>query len=200
MHGKFLLAPILLAISPGLLADACEDGQRAHDRMDYEAAVAAFTRCLNENGGASAASLHRRGRAYMKAGRYDAALDDFSAAIEADAAYAPAWNSRAWVHYVQGDLAAADADIETAVRLAPVSPRVLDTRAHILAAQGDAAQAMVAFEQGMAQQSPAGVAKIQRKLRAQGIEPGPVDGLYGPRTRAALEACARAACNLWKQP
>lgn len=104
MHGRFLLVPILLAISPGLLADACEDGQRGHDRMDYEAA--AFTRCLDESGGASAEWLHRHGRAFMKAGRYHAALDDFSAAIEVDTAYAPAWNSRAWVHYVQGDLAA----------------------------------------------------------------------------------------------
>jgi peptidoglycan hydrolase-like protein with peptidoglycan-binding domain/DNA invertase Pin-like site-specific DNA recombinase len=37
------------------------------------------------------------------------------------------------------------------------------------------------------------VREVQRKLRALGQRPGPVDGIYGPRTRAAIERFQRAA-------
>jgi peptidoglycan hydrolase-like protein with peptidoglycan-binding domain len=37
------------------------------------------------------------------------------------------------------------------------------------------------------------VREIQRRLRAQGARPGPVDGLYGPRTEAAVERFQRSA-------
>jgi peptidoglycan hydrolase-like protein with peptidoglycan-binding domain len=60
-------------------------------------------------------------------------------------------------------------------------------------------QAGTMFDKGMQQQTPQGVEKIQRKLKEAGYDPGPVDGVYGPRTRSALEACARDACNIWEQ-
>jgi peptidoglycan hydrolase-like protein with peptidoglycan-binding domain len=37
------------------------------------------------------------------------------------------------------------------------------------------------------------VRAVQRRLRALGLRPGPVDGLYGPRTRAAIERFQRKA-------
>jgi peptidoglycan hydrolase-like protein with peptidoglycan-binding domain len=37
------------------------------------------------------------------------------------------------------------------------------------------------------------VRAVQRRLRALGLRPGPVDGLYGPRTRAAIERFQRTA-------
>lgn len=37
------------------------------------------------------------------------------------------------------------------------------------------------------------VRQVQRRLRALGHHPGPVDGLYGPRTRAAVERFQRSA-------
>jgi peptidoglycan hydrolase-like protein with peptidoglycan-binding domain/DNA invertase Pin-like site-specific DNA recombinase len=37
------------------------------------------------------------------------------------------------------------------------------------------------------------VRAVQRRLRALGLRPGPIDGLYGPRTRAAIERFQRTA-------
>jgi tetratricopeptide (TPR) repeat protein len=179
-------------------ADDCDEGVSAHDAMDYGEAVAAFTHCIDE-AGESPALLQQRGRAHMKSGDYDAAMVDFTAAIGIDESFAPAWNSRAWVYYLQGNLGSASENIETAARLDPDNPRILDTHAHILAAQGEMEQAGTMFDKGMQQQTPQGVEKIQRKLKEAGYDPGPVDGVYGPRTRSALEACARDACNIWEQ-
>src|SRR5207302_9458251 len=38
-----------------------------------------------------------------------------------------------------------------------------------------------------------GVAEIQTRLKAKGFNPGPADGVFGPKTRAAVIAFQRAA-------
>src|SRR5215211_435513 len=42
------------------------------------------------------------------------------------------------------------------------------------------------------QGDPAAVGELQRQLRSLGHQPGPVDGVYGPRTQAAVEGFQRA--------
>jgi peptidoglycan hydrolase-like protein with peptidoglycan-binding domain len=53
---------------------------------------------------------------------------------------------------------------------------------------GDRASALLARGSGYGQPGDeAAVRTLQRRLRALGLRPGPVDGLYGPRTEAAVE-------------
>ena len=63
-----------------------------------------------------------------------------------------------------------------------------DSRAE--AADRSSAQLARGFGYGQPGGSPR-VRALQRKLRAEGHEPGPVDGLYGPLTEAAVERVQR---------
>ena len=179
---------------------SCADAGLQHEARRYEAAVAGYDACLRDIDGDAAAmadAYHRRGRAHMKLGDLDAAMVDYGLAIAVAPDHAGAWNSKAWVLYLQGDQEAALADVEQALLLDPRSARAFDTRAHILAAMGRTEGAMASFEQDMALQSAKGIAKTQEHLRVAGYDPGPIDGIYGPRTRQALAACVADACNLW---
>ena len=185
------------AISPAGMA--CEQGDKAYDAGDFEVAIAAYTACIAQSDSPSPDWNHRRGRSHMKQGDYDSALSDFGAALESDPNHAASLNSRAWVYYLKGNTAGALDDINAAIALDPDNPRFLDSHAHILAASGSTENAIRAFDSGMRQQSREGVTKIQRKLADLGLDPGPIDGVYGPLTRAALERCARNRCNIWQQ-
>jgi peptidoglycan hydrolase-like protein with peptidoglycan-binding domain len=56
----------------------------------------------------------------------------------------------------------------------------------------DRADAVLAFGAGYAKpQGESRVRALQRRLRALGHQPGPVDGIYGPRTEAAVERLQR---------
>lgn len=195
---KMLLAVSIFLISTGsLMAETCEDGDAAHEARDYAGAVAAYDDCFDANEMADPTSYHRRGRSHMKQGAHDLAMADFDQALELDEEHAGALNSRAWLNYLSEDLEAASADIEAAMGLEPDNERFLDTYAHILAASGDPEGAMEAFDVALRNQSRDGVRKTQNRLVEAGFNPGPVDGLYGPRTRSALEDCASQACRLW---
>jgi tetratricopeptide (TPR) repeat protein len=55
----------------------------------------------------------------MKTNHADGALEYLNREITESPVYAPAWSTRAALHYQQGELAGARADAETALRLDP---------------------------------------------------------------------------------
>ena len=179
-------------------ANDCDAGVAAYESRDFHTAATAFSECLSAVDSQDTQTLYQRGRSYMKIGQHDEALADFGAVAALDEAHAGSWNSRAWVLYLREDLPAAMEAADRALELAPEDPRVLDTRAHILAARGDTDAALESFEEGIRFQSSEGIAKIQRQLTQAGIDSGPIDGVYGPQTRSALERCAQQACNIWE--
>lgn len=198
-----VLAAVLVLAALGAQAatpSSCDEAAALHAAGQYGEAVTRYTDCLLEienDPAAMADAYHRRGRASMKAGDLDAAITDYTLTIFVKPDHAAAWNSRAWAHYLAGRHEMALADVEQALVFDPDSVRTVDTRAHILAALGREEEAMVAFEQAMALHDAAGIAKTQDHLRLAGYDPGPSDGIYGPRTRAALAACVADACNIW---
>ena len=179
-------------------ANDCDTGVAAYESRDFHTAATALSDCMSAVDTQDTETLYQRGRSYMKIGRHDEALADFMAVAALDEAHAGSWNSRAWVLYLRDELSAAMEAADRALELAPEDPRILDTRAHILAARGDADAALESFEEGIRFQTSEGIAKIQRQLMQSGIDPGPIDGVYGPRTRSALARCAQEACNIWE--
>ena len=181
-------------------AAACGEAAELHRSGQFSEAVDRYGDCLkaiDDDPAAVADAYHRRGRAQMKLGDLNAAMTDYDLAIAVAPGHAGAWNSRAWVLYLEGDHETALLAVDQALAFEPESVRSLDTRGHILAALGRDADAMAAFDQAMTLQTPAGVVKTQDHLRAAGYDPGPSDGVYGPLTREALTACVADACNIW---
>ncbi len=57
-------------------------------------------------------------------------------------------------------------------------------------------EGLASSERSMAVGGRQSVRDYQKTLAAQGDDPGPIDGSYGARTRAALRACIKAGCLL----
>ncbi|MEX0923473.1 MAG: tetratricopeptide repeat protein [Rhodovibrionaceae bacterium] len=179
----------------------CVSGQAAYQARDYAAAREAFTACL-EGGDIAAAQLpdahHRRGRSHMKLGDHAAALADFDRAVARDETHAQVLNSRAWTLLLMELPEDALPDAEAAKALAPDDARIADSYAHVLSALGRETAARQAFDAALELQTREQIVKFQEHLRAAGYDPGPSDGVAGPGTRAAIAACVRERCIIWK--
>ena len=147
-----------------------------------------------------ASAYGNRAIAWDKLGDYRKAIDDYSRLIELRPDDGTGYNGRAWARFrARTDLDAALADTETALRMEPDNWRYIDSRAEILASLGRPEEAMAAFERVMALTDADAIKRYETVLARQGYYTGPIDGLYGPSLRGALEACVRDACNAWSE-
>ncbi len=181
----------------------CDRGHAKMEESAWRQAEKLYDLCI-ENGGLEAGELamahHRLGRALMKQRRLDEATRAMDAALAADADFHPAWNTRAWIALLNGDPQHALEDVREALRLAPDEVRAVDTLAHIQAALGRREEASAEFRRALSLHGMEGVAKYQQALIDAGYDPGPPDGIAGPQTNSALDACAADACILWPLP
>ena len=88
---------------------------------DYRGAQAAHTRSIQLNGGAQA--YNNRGFARLRLAEVQAALKDFTQAIELNPNDALAWNNRGDVYLESGNLERALEDYAQAARLNPKNPK-----------------------------------------------------------------------------
>ncbi len=169
-------------------------------------ARADFTRALEIRPGDPTA-LARRGHTRALLGDLDGAVADLEAALAApDVAavlaspgflaqarenYAFALNARAWERLAAGAAAAALADADRATGILTDEPSFADARAHILAANGRAADAVAEHRRALALGGDAWAARYRAALSAKGFPPS--DGEAG--LIAALAACAEADCR-----
>jgi tetratricopeptide (TPR) repeat protein len=142
----------------------------------------------------------QRGEVLAQLGRSTAARRDFETVLALMTDPAMFYNEAAWHLYLSGgEHAAALAFVRRALADEPGTVAYLDTEGHLLAALGEPGPALASFEHGLRLADAEFVARAQRGLASQGYFTGTADGVYGPATRAALEACIRDACNIWKQ-
>jgi tetratricopeptide (TPR) repeat protein len=198
---RSLIAAIALASVLVTTGRAGTAGPAAGDCFsdDNERRIAGCSRLIETPGATGserALAYAMRALAYSLKGRYDLALPDYDAAIEAQPDFAIALNNRAWALYKSGQPAAGLDDVERALELSPHSPHALDTRAHIRQAGGEAELALADYELAMRFGGEHMVRLYQCGLQAAGLYSGEVDGLYTRALRQALEQCvASSGCD-----
>ncbi|MBI3726218.1 tetratricopeptide repeat protein [bacterium] len=92
------------------------------------------------------ATLNNRGLAFSRKGDLDAAIADFTRAIESVPGHALAWSDRARSRCEKGDLEGALADVNKALELDPAYPTALYGRAEIRRRKHDRAGASADLE------------------------------------------------------
>jgi tetratricopeptide (TPR) repeat protein len=117
-------------------------GHAHYERGSYELAIEDYNQVIRIEP-RNAAAWNWRGSAwYRKDGQK--ALADFSQAITINPGYALAWHNRGNVHFNNGDFAAALADLNQAIKLAP-SRAAYISRGHVLQKLGDTTRAEADF-------------------------------------------------------
>lgn len=94
------------------------EANRQIRRKDYQVAIATFGRLIEKDRNDKAAFLGRA-NAQLAQMNYDAALNDYDAALAIDPSYSDAYFARGTLHWLLGELALAEWDYSTTIQLAP---------------------------------------------------------------------------------
>lgn len=201
-HHLWLPAAIFIFGASALSADVsswCPEGHKAYASGKMEAANIALSSCLYsppEEPEFAAEGYYLRGETYYARGDYEAAASDFDLAVELWPDHAPAWRSKAMVHYRRNEFLEAITAISRALGIDPYNTESHFVHAQILTAMERPLLAMDAYDLGFSFESRATVQKLQEALETAGFKVGAIDGVYGARTRDALKACIAAGCEL----
>lgn len=103
----------------------------------------------NQSGSATIDYLMGKAREAMQESRNDVALDLVSEAIALKQDYAEAWNLRATIHFLQGEMGQSMADIERVLALEPRHFGALTGMAAILQQTGRNASALALYERAL---------------------------------------------------
>jgi tetratricopeptide (TPR) repeat protein len=137
-------------------------------------------------------AYRRRGLAH----EFDLAIRDHSQVLRIDPDNRTAYENRAWTLYLKGLNKKALADARRSLSIRPGYADTLYTRAQILAATATRNEVFQDFEADFRAGGSDRVRKHQKALARLGYYKGPIDGLYGHNTRAALIACLNAGCRI----
>lgn len=173
------------------------------DKQDPHDVVMACTQVIDRGDSfleKGALPYFSRGTAYMDRGECDRAVPDLDTAIDLafddDELKANALNSMGWI-YVTCQRSPANAMLwaERALELAPDDAHIHDTiaAAHTRARRPE--EALNWYESAI-RLNPEFIRIYQDFLKRRGRYDGPVDGVYGPGTRAAVQAQIGTRCPL----
>jgi tetratricopeptide (TPR) repeat protein len=129
-----------------------------------------------------------RGGAYTEKGRHDRAISDFTKAIELNPKFAEAYVFRAFVYSKKlSDYKKACPDWKRACELGSCEKYELaKIKAHC---QAHLSPPSKSIDSKTSKTNL--VRKVQQNLSRLGYNPGPADGIIGPKTRAAVKAFQR---------
>jgi tetratricopeptide (TPR) repeat protein len=177
----------------------CPEGQKAFTSGNLDSANRALSSCLYEppeDPVSASKGYAMRGETYFARDDYEAAASDFALAVELWPGNAPAWRSKAMVHYRLGENLEAITAITRSLEIDSMSTESHFVHATILTKMERPLLAMDAYDLGFSFESRETVQKLQRALEAAGFRLGTIDGVYGARTREALKECIAASCVL----
>lgn len=166
---------------------------------DWERRISGCTAIIDSPGASpeqKAVAYATRALALSLKGRFEAAIDDYGAALKIEPNFAVALNNRAWAYFKWGQGAKGLADVEKSLKLNPMSEHTWDTRGHIRQIMGNHAGAFADYEQAANLGGERMVKLYQCGLSAQGLYKGRMDGYYTEEVRTALRSCANSkACD-----
>jgi tetratricopeptide (TPR) repeat protein len=177
----------------------CPQGQKSFNGGQFEAANLALNSCLNsppDNPEVAAEGYLLRGETYLRGLVYKAALSDLDRAVELSPANADAWRVKAWISYKLKDFHGGVTAIDESLQIDPLSTESHHIHAQILTAMGRQNAAMDAYDMAYSFEDQGTVQTLQQSLENQDYEIGPIDGVYGSRTRDALKACIADGCSI----
>lgn len=161
-------------------------------RGDYLGAIAAYTQALTLDP-AYAASLSNRGNAHAALGDMLAALADHERAVALDPAFVAAHHNRAVDLEELGQYAEALKAYRETIRLAPDHAGshvgLATSNCKLGRVKASAEARLSAINKGLLDPTD-----MQRLLQGAGHYAGPIDGLFGKKSRAALWAWTRKGC------
>ena len=176
--------------------------KRPERAVEYRGAITRLTRAI-EAQPTDAALYQRRGMAHRHLGEYAKAIEDLDRAIELAGSDANSYNERGTAHFLDRNWAQARQDFSRAIVLDPGLAAAYHNRAVIARKEGDyrlaAKDLRTAQSLGVeqAEQTIAAirgeVSAIQRRLNQLGFAAGPVDGIAGSQTEAAIRELQKSA-------
>lgn len=174
--------------------------KRPEQAVKYRKAIDGLSEAI-ESRPEEALLFRNRGIAFRHVGEYAAAVRDLSQAIQLEASDARSFNERGTAYFLMRDLERARQDFSRAIALNGELGEAYHNRAVIYRGVGDYAAAVrdvrIAAKLGVRQAEQtlarlsAEVQSIQRRLDQLGFEAGPVDGIPGPKTVAAIRRFQR---------
>jgi tetratricopeptide (TPR) repeat protein len=112
---------ITLLVWPTLASADISRGEAYSRKGNYDTALADFTSALSLNP-VDFVTLNNRGNVYGDINRPDLAIEDYSASIQVNGSYAPAFYNRGKLRIEKGEIAGGNADIAFAKLLEPSLP------------------------------------------------------------------------------
>ena len=157
---------------------------------DYDKAITDYTQAISILPDLVLA-YNNRGFSLSAKGDFLGAIDDYTTAISLNPNIAYLYNNRAMAFRNLGEVTPAIQDYTTAIELQPDYALAYHNRGIAHMVLGDFEAALRDWEKAIDLSGRPAVTRWQQYLKDKGYYAGAIDGLYGPGTRAGLEACAR---------
>lgn len=183
------VAALIAAAAPGR-AGTVEDCEQNGDPQLGVGACSAVIQS-GQYSGAGLAWVHfNRGNAFNALGEYQRAIEDYDRTLSLDPSFAYAYTNRGVAYRFLGQNERAIEDFDRALELNRKDSGAYQSRGAAWEALGDYGKAVSDWEKAIMLDGAARAAWWQEYLAGKGHYQGAVDGIYGPGTRKALEACA----------
>lgn len=182
----FVFLARALSAGAGIVEDCEQNG-------DPGLGVGACTAVIQSGqySGAGLAWVHyNRGNAFNALGEHARAIEDYDRTLSLDPGFAYAYTNRGVAYRFLGQNERAIEDFDRALELNPKDSGAYQSRGAAWEALGDYGRAAADWEKAIMLDGAGRARWWQEYLAGKGHYEGAIDGIYGPGTRKALEACA----------